>query len=295
MRRDDVQLAPEPAVAAPHIAVRREALFFGGDTGVSPRGQAPGSDPVLFGWYHDAPTAAPRDTVAVICQPVGYEYTRAHRSLRHLADRLARRGIPALRFDYHGIGDSSGSDLDHGRLDAWRDSIVAAIREAKAISGRERVCLVGVRLGASLAAMISAREPVDQLVLWNACVTGKPYLRELQAIAASAEDTTCTIDGALESGGFVMTAETREAILGIDLGTVDVRARRILVASREDMPQDKGLAAKLRARGLDVDHLSLPGWSGMMADHAFTIVPDEALERISSWVDGNAEPGDAPP
>jgi hypothetical protein len=35
---------------------------------------------------------------------VGHEYTRAHCSLRHLADRLALAGMPALRFDYHGIG-----------------------------------------------------------------------------------------------------------------------------------------------------------------------------------------------
>ena len=279
MRRDDVELAPEQRVnSVAAQRVRREALFFDG----------------LFGWYHDAPTAAPRDTVAVICPPVGYEYTRAHRSLRHLADRLASRGVPALRFDYHGIGDSIGSDLDPDRLGAWQASIAAAVRQAKAISGRGRVCLVGVRLGASLAAMAAAREPVDLLVLWNACVTGKPYLRELQAIAASAEDLTPAIEGVLESGGFCMTAQTQEAIRRIDLLSLDFHARRTLVVSRDEMPQDKGLAPRLAARGLDVDHESLPGWSGMMADHSFTIVPDEALDRISQWVAVNGEPGDAP-
>ena len=284
MRRDDIELASSQTANAPSaLAVRREAMYF------SNPGAQPGDAPPVFGWYHDAPTAAPRDTVTVICPPVGYEYTRAHRSLRHLADRLARRGVPALRFDYDGIGDSPGSDLDPDRLGAWQDSIVAAIREAKKLSGRGRVCLIGVRLGASLAAMVARREPVDQLVLWNACVTGKPYLRELQAIAASAEDTTSAIDGALESGGFVMTAETRAAIQKIDLLSLDFSARRVLVASREDMPQDKGLAARLQQRGLDIEHLSLPGWSGMMADHAFTVVPDETLERIAAWVEAHSQ------
>lgn len=291
MRRDDVELAAEPqAGGVASRPVRREAMFFDADTpgthpGVRPRGRTP-----LFGWYHDAPTAAARDVVAVICPPVGYEYTRSHRSLRHLADRLAREGVPAFRFDYHGIGDSPGDDLEPHRLAAWQASIVAAIRQAKALSGRARVCLLGARLGASLAACVSAREPVDLLVLWNACVTGKPYLRELQAIAASAEDATPSVEGLLESGGFAMTAETRDAILTLDLANVDVRAHRVLVASRDEMPQDKGLAARLVAKGLTVDHESLPGWSGMMADHSFTIVPDEALARIAGWVEDRSEP-----
>jgi alpha/beta superfamily hydrolase len=289
MKRDDVPQAPEDRAAVASRAVRREAMYFdtpGTHPGDAPRGRTP-----VFAWYHEAPRSAARDTVAVICPPVGYEYTRAHRSLRHLADRLAHSGVPALRFDYHGIGDSPGSDLDPDRLGAWESSIVAAVTQARALSGRERICLIGVRLGASLAARVAASVPIDLLVLWNACVRGKPYLRELQAIAASAEDTTSTIEGALESGGFVMTAQTREAIRKIDLLSLDFSARRILVASREDMPQDQGLAAQLASRGLDVEHLSLPGWSGMMADHAFTIVPDEALDRIAAWV---AENGDVP-
>ncbi len=44
----------------------------------------------------------------MLCAPIGSEYTRSHRSLRHLADRFARAGIPAVRFDYHGTGNSPG-------------------------------------------------------------------------------------------------------------------------------------------------------------------------------------------
>lgn len=286
MRRDDVEItADERALALTShetgssiagIDVQREPMYF------------EGAGHALFGWYHDAPAAAPHDAVAVICPPAGYEYTRSHRSLRHLADRLARRGIPALRFDYHGIGDSPGSDLDPARWQAWQASVAAAIAQARRISGRERVCLVGVRLGASLAALVAARTPVDLLVLWNACVTGKPYLRELQAIAASAEDGAPSVEGIVESGGFAMTEETRDAIMALDLASVDFRAGRVLVASRDDMPQDKGLVPQLGARGVAFDHERLPGWSGMMADHSFTVVPDAALDRIAAWVEAHS-------
>src|ERR1051326_1485403 len=81
----------------------------------------------LFGWLH-TPVAAPKTGEAiVICQPLGHEYISAHRSMRHLADRLAARGIPALRFDYDGTGDSAGTDEDPDRLTAWLGSIREAI------------------------------------------------------------------------------------------------------------------------------------------------------------------------
>ena len=100
MKRDAMVLEGLDAPALPQRrAIRRTPGYFRG--GASE----------LFGWYHDAPGAPHRDAVAVICPPCGSEYTRSHRTLRHLADRLAAAGIPALRFDYHGAGDSPGSGI----------------------------------------------------------------------------------------------------------------------------------------------------------------------------------------
>ena len=144
----------------------------------------------------------------MICPPVASEYTRSHRTLRHLCDGLAAAGIPALRFDYHGIGDSPGTDLDPDRLGTWRANIVDAIAHARALTGRERVYVVGLRLGATLAALASAEAPVERLVLWNPCVQGRAYVREMRAAALAAQRQTCDIEGAIESAGFVTTAET---------------------------------------------------------------------------------------
>lgn len=239
----------------------------------------------FFGWYHAAEGAPAGDCVAVLCGPVGYEYTRAHRSVRHLADRLARRGIPALRFDYHGIGDSPGSDLDPGRIAAWVSNIRAAIANAREASGRERVCLVGIRLGATLAALAAAEVEADTLVLWNPCVEGKPYVRELQAIAMSAARTAADADGALESAGFVMTAETLAQLKRIDLRALTFKAtRRVLLLGRDDLAPDATLAEHLTRSGIACDYRVVPGWSGMMAEHQFTVVPDAALDAIVDWV-----------
>jgi alpha-beta hydrolase superfamily lysophospholipase len=248
-------------------------------------------DAAFFGWQHHEPTAAPRGIAAVICAPIGHEYTRAHRTLRHLADRLAAAGVPAVRFDYHGVGDSPGTDLDPARLDRWLANIGEAIRSAKALGSCERVCLIGVRLGATLALMVSEANFVDRLVLWNPCIKGKRYLRELQAIAQTAARVAADGDGVLEAAGFVMSAETVAAIGEVDLLAVRPQVReKVLIVGRDDVSADAALSAHLSALGIATDSIAVPGWMGMMAEHQFTVVPDQALDAIVGWVAGDGAP-----
>ena len=283
MKRDDAVLDTPAPIFAADRPVRRTPGYLG--TG----------DGALFAWYHEADGAPAGDRVAVICPPVGSEYTRSHRSLRHLADRLARSGVPALRFDYHGIGDSPGSDLDPGRLATWQANIRTAIEHARALSGRERVCVLGVRLGATLAALATAETPVDRLVLWNPCVAGKAYAREMRALAMAAERQTCDLEGALESAGFVTTAETLDALARLDLARAPLAVRgRVLVVGRDDACPDRTLNERLDALGIPNDYLRVPGWAGMMAEHQFTVVPEAALGQLTSWVADAQGAGDAP-
>ena len=249
--------------------------------------------PAFFAWTHHAPEAPPRGLVAVICGPIGSEYTRCHRSLRHLADRFARAGIPAVRFDYHGTGNSPGTDLDPGRVPAWLANIRDAAAYARRWSGCDRVVLVGVRLGGTLVALASEAVGAEGLVLWNAPAKGKPYVRELQVVARMAARTADS-EGALEAAGFVLTAETLEALRGIDLTRSPIVARRALVVSRDDLAADTTLAERLAQLGIATESLSLPGWNGMMADHQHTVVPDEALERIVATVAAWENTGDGP-
>ncbi len=284
MKRDDVVL--EPTVAAtPEDAARidRQPLYLEPVAGGAAR--------PLFGWLHATAACAASDRVVVICPPVGSEYTRSHRSLRHLADRLAAAGMPALRFDYDGVGDSPGTDLEPDRVAAWRASIATAVHHARRLTGRSRVCLVGVRLGASLAALACEEQKIEDLVLWNACVTGRPYVRELQALAMAAARPSCDIEGAIESAGFVMTAQTLADVRAIDLLASDwLPAGRVLVAGRDDMAPDKRLLEHLAARAIAHEPMRLAGWAGMMAEHQFTVVPDAAIDAIVGWLRQGVKP-----
>jgi len=62
----------------------------------------------LFGWYHP-PAKDPGAAGVVLCNTLGNESLRAFVTLRHVAEKLAAAGVAALRFDFHGTGDSGGS------------------------------------------------------------------------------------------------------------------------------------------------------------------------------------------
>ena len=136
-----------------------------------------------------------------------------------LAEQLAAEGFDVLRFDYHGTGDSPGTDADPDRVDAWRASIVAAAGELRRLSGVRAISLVGLRLGASLAAEVACtRLGVESVVLWAPCVSGRALTRELKVAAvtrserveargASAGDRGDDAPGDIEALGFLYRGE----------------------------------------------------------------------------------------
>lgn len=235
-----------------------------------------------FAWLHQATDAPALDAIAVICPPIGPEDTRSHRSIRHLADAFAAAGIAALRFDYHGSGDSPGSDVDPERVETWTADIVAAVRHATAISGGRPVVLVGLRLGATLAWLASRTAGVDGLVLWNALATGRPFIRELKVMASTAEIVAATPHGGLEGGGYAMSPETVAAVAALDVTNLPPSARRIMVLQRDDLPADRALAAALQHHPA-VETIPMQGWTDMVADNHFSRVPHAALEAIVAW------------
>lgn len=135
----------------------------------------------LFGVLDPAQAKSGPVQAAVICYPWGPEYIFAHRALRYLARQLAGRGYHVLRFDYYGTGDSAGEESEV-RLSGWREDIAAAIEELKDICNAKAITLIGLRLGASLAAQIAAscRKDVTALVLWDPAVSGPEHLKVLE-------------------------------------------------------------------------------------------------------------------
>lgn len=130
----------------------------------------------LYGVLH--PAAEPRGRRALLVMgPWGWEALRAHRTLRSLADKVAERGMDALRFDYSGSGDSWGDHADIS-VAGWLEDSEYALEELRATAGVRRVSVVGLRLGGLLAGALAARRPteVDRLILWEAPRSGQEFL-----------------------------------------------------------------------------------------------------------------------
>jgi uncharacterized protein len=125
----------------------------------------------LFAVYEPAATKDRRTRVAVLCHPWGAEYVYAHRTMRQLAVKLSASGFHTLRFDYFGTGDSGGEDSEANPAAAEAD-VQSAIEGIQDIVGVARVALIGLRLGATLAARAAMRhqESVEALVLWDPVV-----------------------------------------------------------------------------------------------------------------------------
>ena len=119
----------------------------------------------------------------MLCNALGFEGQTEYRALWYLADRLTESGFAVLRFDYHGCGDSAGSDFDPNRVDAWVRSTNGAIDALRARAGVRDVQLVGLRFGAALAYLAARRRTdVSGLAMWWPALSGRAYARTVELI-----------------------------------------------------------------------------------------------------------------
>ena len=172
----------------------------------------------LFGLYTPARAGGGRARGAVLCAPWGPEDLRAHRSMAQLGKWLSEAGVHVLRFDCHGTGDSAGDMVD-ARIDGWTDDVMTAIDELKDTAGLQRVTLVGLRLGATLAARAATqrRRDVDGLVLWDPVLSGREHLAELRALHEQTLRTRGLSAGPSELLGFALSEALVQDIEAIDL------------------------------------------------------------------------------
>ena len=110
----------------------------------------------LFGILH-VPEKRSRGTGYVLCYPFAEERLWAQRVYVDFARELARRGDPVLRFDFMGNGDSEGT-FEEADVETWLSDIACAVRTLKAKApGLDDVGLIGLRFGATLAALAAER------------------------------------------------------------------------------------------------------------------------------------------
>ena len=256
-----------------------EATAHVAEPAAGPHAPAPVTFDGLFGWLH--PAAGRRGVV--LCGAHGFEQMAAHRPWRALAGALAAAGCPTLRFDYPGEGNSA--DPDAARLVGCVTAIHQAIGFLRETTGVTEIVLIGLRLGATFAALAAQEVAVDRLVLLAPVTSGRAYLREMRLRAQTIGRLP---DGAVPPqepdslliGGFRLETAFLADLATLDLARIERRpAPRVLLLA----PEVKALAGRLDTLGCAVTTGPFPGLAQWVGDPIFVSVPEADFERVTAF------------
>lgn len=235
----------------------------------------------------------------VVLPAVGRAEVVTHRSVRALADELARAGYVVLRAHLSGLGESgdlgSGSATGGAITERWLEDVASLHRFARAQLGQSSVSLVGVGLGATIAAVAAgeaagrrdtlAGPSYDRLVLIDPVGAGRRWLRGQQALHA----TTCRPLPSTREGtalpGLLLNPDDAAAIGRLslpDTAPVGPERPRVLVVPREDRPVEKVVARYVEALGADTQ--AAPDLPAALDGIGGSVVPRCTWAGVLSWL-----------
>jgi dienelactone hydrolase len=277
---DEVNSSAPPAATTGNPIPRPWPFYFGSE-------QRP-----LFGTLH-LPSGGWTGSRVLLCPPLGYEAHFAHLTFTDLAATIAQAtGSVVMTFDYDGTGDSAGSDDEPDFIGRALSSIAQAIDCLTALPGAPGpLLLIGLRVGAALAAQVAAgRSDVDGVALW-APIGGRAFLREQRVFSQLSDTNPAPPPGyardlgeqGFEANGCTFDAAAVAALEGIDpkkLGKPP--ARRVLVLHRADLPAWRKPPEAWAAAAVEED--AAGGYSEMMEPPWLWSSPGEAIGKLADWV-----------
>jgi alpha-beta hydrolase superfamily lysophospholipase len=208
-----------------------------------------------------------------------------------LAERLSQTGLPTLRFDYHGTGDSPGSDSDPDRVSTWLANVRAAVDWLNTRNGLQEIALVGLRLGALLAATVAAeRGDIRHIALLAPVTSGIAYGREMRLLSKTLVPMGSglvreTIPDAIEVAGFEITHRTLVELGALNLMSIDcASAARVLTLERDGCATEAAAACHLETLGVEITRSWFPGYQQMMVEPINSRPCTRAIEMVVDWL-----------
>jgi len=258
-----------------------ESLFFG-----------PSSSP-LYGVYHAPNASVFAEKAVVLCYPGGHEYMRIHRAYRQLANSLNRLGYHVLRFDYFGVGDSAGEHDVHS-MERWSEDLGLAIEELCSLSGVKRVDLIGLRLGALLAAQEASKNKyVKRLVMWEPMLSGQVFIDEMIAFIdrkGSSESDFFESSGALHFHGYTFSSAALESIGSLKLDQFQwTNKPKVMTLSALDASSTLPIESSLGEQLDCYNHVHVDGlkdWNLLDAIGGL-FLPMDSVTAIVNWMSEN--------
>jgi exosortase A-associated hydrolase 2 len=182
-----------------------------------------------------APVLGKPRAAVLYLPPFAEEMHKSRRMAALQARQLAQAGYAVLQIDLPGCGDSTG-DFEAARWEGWLASAKAAHDWLKDKTGAP-VVLWGLRLGALLAAELSAQIPgLAGLVLWQPVANGETFLSQFLRIRVAsdmlAEQKTgvaelrgrLAANQAVEVGGYMLAPALASSIDKLRLAQFAVEA-----------------------------------------------------------------------
>ena len=238
----------------------------------------------------DDADSTPREAAVLLLPPWGFEDMCTRKFYRILAEHLAAAGMPSLRFDYPGTGDSAGGVTDERTLSDWVDGAVSASQTLKALSQRSRLILLGQGIGATIAQLAASRiEDVEAMVLLAPVLNGRAYLRELELWSRVVDQGLGLREDQRNAEGISiadlkMPASIAADVRKTDIATPSTAAPRYLLLERPTRLADTGFADRLRGLGADVTLDAFSGYDELVLNPTFQKIPIPVVERVVAWL-----------
>ncbi|MDP9835398.1 pimeloyl-ACP methyl ester carboxylesterase [Neorhizobium huautlense] len=240
-----------------------------------------------------SPASGARRPVAILlASPWGLEEMCGRKFFRIMAEELADNGFASLRFDYAGTGDSFADDSEVSGFDVWTDNLVAAVGQLRQLSGCERIVIVAQGIGAAVAMQANKRIDMCETVAFLApVVSGRAYLREMQAMARMTDDKLGIAAQEVEGAAITLAGLSLSGPLAADLKLIDLMKveklsfRQALVLTRDERPSDVAFATHLHDIGLDVERAPFDGYHSLTTNPTMAEVPHTVIAKLLDWLE----------
>jgi uncharacterized protein len=245
----------------------------------------------LFGCYHRSTQVPARKHGILLCNPIGHEYIQSHRAFYQLATKLAKIGFHVLRFDYFGCGDSAG-EFDQGSIHQWVSDIQMATNALKERSNQGSISLLGLRLGATLAAMVTEQNDVfDTLVLWEPVLKGRKYVEELLEMHKSFSRKMngkgiWESDTPKEMLGFPLMAELKQDLEAIQLERIKSHPgmRLLTICNQSDVFYAEELVRLIQAQP-QAENQTIGDHQVWCEELYKRLIPIRTIDFLVNWMD----------
>ncbi|MCX7927277.1 MAG: alpha/beta hydrolase [Candidatus Omnitrophica bacterium] len=144
--------------------MEEEAFFFRNNSGRK-----------LFAFFHSPKEQIQTNQGFVFVSPTFGEKTKTYRILVNFARLLAANGYSVLRFDFMGEGDSEG-EFEETDIETRISDTKDAIKILKSKNELIKINLLGLRLGATIAGIVSDDNIINSVILWEPIIDVRAYL-----------------------------------------------------------------------------------------------------------------------